>query len=218
MSLPPKTFKDDSNSWAMRDDDGDGAHNAFMHNDPVFGFLDNCINGNGNANINGNGNGNVNPIKSIASYGGRASHAMPPLHTTPYNGGYTPCYSYSATYTAANLPTSLSHFRSAQQQSLLDMNVSHLSQQISINQEKNQNPNLSTPSNYSHLPIDTFVQPALSSSHYPPPQMSALVRGNSNDESGDHTDNSCSNDSNNGENIIDIPNQSYFYDLKEVQN
>ena len=94
MSPPLKTFKDDSNSWALRDEDDDGAHNAFMHNDPVFGFLDNCTNGNVNVNINGNGNAST--VKNIASYGGR-EQSMPPLHTNPYNGGYTPCYSDPAT-------------------------------------------------------------------------------------------------------------------------
>lgn len=208
----------------MRDEEDDGAHSTFIHNDPVFGFLDNCTNGNGNVNINVNINGNLNPIKNVHPYGGRApqSQSMPPLHSNPnpYTGGYTPtpCYSYSATYTAASLPTSLSHFRSAQQQSLLEMNVGHISQQNNLNLVKNHNPNLNNNlNNYSHLPIDTFAPPALalSSSHYPP-QMSALVRGSSIDESGDHTDNSCSNESNNGENVIDIPNQSYFYEHKEV--
>ena len=200
----------------MRDEEDDGAHSTFIHNDPVFGFLDNCTNGNGNVNINVNINGNLNPIKNSPSYGGRAPQTMPPLHSNPYAGGYTPCYSYSATYTAASLPTSLSHFRSAQQQSLLEMNVGHISQQNNLNLVKNHNnPNLNNLNNYSHLPIDTFAPPALSSSHYPT-QMSALVRGSSIDESGDHTDNSCSNESNNGENGIEIPIQPFFYEHKEV--
>jgi hypothetical protein len=217
----------------MREEDEDIAHNAFLHNDPVFGFLDNGtnnvnMNSNGNSNVNingnvngngignGNVNGNVNSTKNGTSYGGRAPQSMPPAHPNPFNSGYTPCYSYSATCNAASLPVSLSHFRSAQQQSLLDMNVSHISQQNPLNQAKNHNPNINNLHNYSLPPIDTFAPPALSSSLYLP-QMSTLVRNASVDESGDHTDHSCSNESNNGENIINVPNQSYFYDLKEVR-
>ena len=224
----------------MREEDEDIADNVFLHNDPVFGFLDNGannvhFNGNSNVNINGNvngsgngnvnvnvnvnvnGNGNINSIKNATSYGVRAPQSMRPLHPNPFNSGYTPCYSYSATYSAASLPVSLSHFRSAQQQSLLDMNVSHISQQNILNQAKNHNSNLNNlNNNHSLPPIDTFAPPALSSSHYLP-QMSTLVRNNSIDESGDHTDHSCSNESHNGETIINIPNQSYFYNLEEVR-
>ena len=212
MNHPPKNFKDDSNAWAMRDEDDDGTHSAFLHNDPVFGFLDTNVNG----NVNINGNENVNSVKNHSPYGVRPQQSMPPLHSNPYNGGYTPCYSFNTTYTAASLPVSLSHLSTAQQQSLLDMNVSHLSQQNSLNQAKNHNPNLNNHNNYSHLPNGTVAPPALSSNHYPSSQMSTIVRGISIDESGDHTDHSCSNESNNGDNIIDIPIQSYYYDPKEV--